>query len=427
MPFMEQSMYYDEIDLRIYAEMLVRHWMWIAGAVVISAIVAFGVSQYLPATYEAAALVAVTDARYVMQFDPRVETNEVQPSNAVFQDLAVSDDVLQRLWEELPEQRTDLDLARWQSLKDMVEVESGSDASLLRLTASSPNPEAAADIANTWAHILVRYVNDIYGGDADDLGFFTAQLDRAAAQLTEAESALVTFQAQNSIEILNNELSAKLAAQKYYLDQRDGINYLMQDIRDLRAQLASRPATYRITFGDRLTALSLQMKAFNAQSGIPIELQVADPDVLSDQSLAEQLNLLDELILTLQGRSLEVEQYLVALGPEILALQEELQMSRTELSRLTRAQTVADETYVTLSRKVEESKITAEDRDGKILLASRAAAPSSPVGPRKLLNTAIAGVAAGMVSVLVIFVLEWWRQDEETDTATLAQAPPVHS
>ncbi|MBN1246422.1 MAG: hypothetical protein JXC32_02135, partial [Anaerolineae bacterium] len=410
---------------RVYVDVLIKNWMWIVGAVIISAVVAFGVSRLLPPTYEASALVAITDARYIMQFDPRLETNEIEPSYAIFKDLAVSDDVLQALWEELPTQPAELE--QWQSLRGMVEAENASDPSLLRLKATSSYAQETAEIANTWARVLVRYVNDIYGATGDDLGFFSEQLERAERDLADAEAALVAFQSTNQIDVLGNELSAKLNAQKHYLSDRDNISYLMQDIRDLRAQLANQPASYSITFGDRLTALSLQVKAFNAQSGIPIQLQITDPDALSDQSLGEQLDLLDGLVLTLERRSEQVSQQLAALEPEILALQERLQLAQTERDRLKRAQSVADETYVTLSRKVEESKITAGDQDGQMLLASRAAVPERPVGPRTLLNTAIAGAAAGMLSVLVVFVLEWWQQDEEPSPTTPVSAESLRA
>lgn len=411
-----EQMVYDEIDLRVYVNVLIKNWLWIIGAVIISAVVAFGVSRLLPPTYEAAALIAITDARYVMQFDPRVETNELQPSYAIFKDLAVSDDVMQALWEALPSEPTEV--TKWQGLRGLVEVESASDPSLLRLKVTSPYPEETALVANTWAQVLVRYVNDIYGGDGDDLGFFSEQLVRAEEELGVAETALIAFQSGNSIDGLRNELDAKLNAQKRSLGEHEDIASTIQDIRAFRSQLAGQPSQYRITFGDRLTALALQTRAFNAfepQVEMPVQLQVTSPDMLSDQTLSQQISMLDDLIVTLEGRREDVTQQLAELDPEILDLQQELESARTELARLQRAKDVANETYLTLSRKVEESKITTADQDGQMLLASRAAIPGGPVGPRTMLNAAIAAVAAGMLSVLAVFVLEWWKQDEDVE------------
>ena len=73
----------DEIDLRPYFEAIIRNWLWIVGAVVLAAAVAYGVSSLLPPTYEATALVAITEARDVVQFDPRFSTvDEAHPLRA---------------------------------------------------------------------------------------------------------------------------------------------------------------------------------------------------------------------------------------------------------------------------------------------------------------------------------------------------------
>ena len=77
----------EEIDLRQYVEVLIRHWGWIAGLALVAAAAALGVSFLIPPTYEATALVAVTEPRYVMRFDPRFETvNSVQPAYQAYLD-----------------------------------------------------------------------------------------------------------------------------------------------------------------------------------------------------------------------------------------------------------------------------------------------------------------------------------------------------
>ena len=75
---------------------------------------------------------------------------------------------------------------------------------------------------------------------------------------------------------------------------------------------------------------------------------------------------------------------------------------------------MARETYVTMARKVEEVRIAAADTSGEVRLASQAAVPESPVGPRKKINTAVAGALGLMLGVFGAFAVEWWRGDEET-------------
>jgi len=137
---------------------------------------------------------------------------------------------------------------------------------------------------------------------------------------------------------------------------------------------------------------------------------------LSTRSLVEQIALLDELVRVLEEKSAEIEGQLSSLEPEILALQQQLQEVYTEKDRLTRARDVVRETYITLARKVEEQRIAAEEGTGDVRIASRAAVPEKPASPRKLLNTAVAGVLGLMLSVLGTFIAEWWRAGMESAT-----------
>ena len=57
----------DEIDLRAYIEVLLRHWKWIIALAVLAAIAAFVVNSLLPFTYEADSVVIVTEPRYQLR------------------------------------------------------------------------------------------------------------------------------------------------------------------------------------------------------------------------------------------------------------------------------------------------------------------------------------------------------------------------
>jgi len=69
----------EEIDLRVYVEVLLRYWKWIVGLAVGAAVVGLIVSLLLP-VYEASAVALVTESRYQMQFDPRFGPEETTPA-----------------------------------------------------------------------------------------------------------------------------------------------------------------------------------------------------------------------------------------------------------------------------------------------------------------------------------------------------------
>ena len=93
----------DEIDLRFYVNMLMRHWRVIAAVTLLTGVVALTVSSVLPAKYQANALVLITRPLYQFQFSPAIQN---LPDNANTQqalagkaavDLANSDALLQQV------------------------------------------------------------------------------------------------------------------------------------------------------------------------------------------------------------------------------------------------------------------------------------------------------------------------------------------
>lgn len=399
----------EEIDLRQYLELLLRHWKWIVGASVGAAVLALVISLLLPPTYEATALVVVTRPQYVMNFDERFETtSNPQPAYKAYPELAISGDVVEALWQTLAPQWPDLETVP--NLREHLTAEAGADPSLIRLVVKAKTPEEAAHIANTWAEIFTSKANLIYGRGPEQLAFFETQLQQSQTELEAAETALIAFQGEDQVEILRNRLDSARQTQADYLREQRSIAYLVQDVQSLRAQLAGQSSGYTTSLADQMTALFLQIKAFDAQTSAPIQLQINSPEALSGKSTTEQIAFLDDLVKVLEERSTESEQRLAEVEPQILALQQQVQQAAIELDRLTRTRDVARETYMTLARKVEEARIAAQE-GGHVLLASQASAPEKPVSPRKLINTVAAGALGFMLSVVAVLVVGWWQDN----------------
>ena len=434
----------EEIDLRQYVEVLIHYWKWIAGLALVAAVAALGVSFLIPPTYEAMALVAVTEPRYVMRFDPRFETmNNIQPAYQAYPELAASDDLLQDLMTHLTPLPEGVEAL--QDLRGMLEAKSGADPSMVQLVVRSQNPEEAAHIANAWVELFTARANEIYGAhNEEQVGFFEDQSERAREELEAAEQALVTFQARNQGAVLDAQLaSAQQDLQDYLVEQRE-IKRAVRNGRALRDSVADQPVDGQVSPGDDLTALLLQIQAFSVQTSRPVQssrpgqaasygaeleagpsvwLQISDATLLSSERTAGELvAFLDGLATTLEARAEEIKIQAAALEPQILVLQQQLQESQAEEDRLTCTRDVARETYVTLARKVEEVRIAAEDTSGEVRLASQAAVPEKPVSPRKLLNTAVAGALGLMLGVFGAFAVEWWRGDEERGGADEARS-----
>jgi succinoglycan biosynthesis transport protein ExoP len=399
----------DEFDLRGYVEILLRGWKWIVGAGVVAGLAALVVSFLMPPTYEATSLVIITEPRYQMQLDERFETAEgLLAEYEVFPTLATSDDVLLEVLER--HNPSDIEAEEWtlHALSQLVEAKSRGDPSLMVLTVRCGSAEDAAALANAWAEVLAERANDIYGEGEDQVQFFSAQVADAEGALDEADVALIEFQRRNQTLIMQADLDSYLRTTTDYLADQRSIAYLLQDIEGLRNQLAEQPAGSLSTLGDDLTTLFLQIKAFNAGASAPVQLQVASAEALSSRSLSEQIAFLDGLVVTLEAKSAEIEERLGQLVGPILELQAELEEIEVERDGLERARQLAHEEYYVLARKLEEAQLAASEPDGLVEMGSHAAVPEEPVGPKKLLNTAL-GAGLGLVmGAGAVLAVGWW-------------------
>jgi succinoglycan biosynthesis transport protein ExoP len=275
----------------------------------------------------------------------------------------------------------------------------------------SRSPDDAAAIANVWADQFTALGNGIYGGTEKDVAFFEEQGNQARQVLDRADAELIEFQARNQSSIVSAQLSSCRQTQTDYLADQRAIAYIVQDIQGLRGQLAQQPGDQPASLADDLTALFLQVKAFGAST--PIQLQVNSAASFSNKSLAEQIAFLDDLVVTLEAKSSEINERLAELEPQILALQQRLQEINVESDLLTNARDLAHETYMTLARKLEEARIAAQEENGVLQVGSYTAVPEKPVSRRRMLNTAVAGALGGMMGVFGAFAIEWWQGDGE--------------
>ena len=414
----------DEIDLRVYINVLIHYWRLIVGLTIVAGVAAFVVSLLLPAQYQATAVVVVTRPLYQFQLAPGIQNlpesaagTQVLSGKAAL-DLATSDAMIQQLLDQVgndlpPEERSLV------PMRGMLKAAQGGDASIIKLTVTNRNPQRVAKITNTWAGLYVRQVNDLYGQSAEQLKFFESQLAQAKSDLDTADQALVDFQKRNNAAVLQAQLTAKQTALSNYLNLNESLKLLLQNVRSLQDQLARQPADAPSTLGNDLAALMLQVNTFSAQPNttgaretqpdIPIQLQLPSTGTLSNKTAGQQAAYLLELAKTIEAKQTEVKKQADAAPTEIMALQGQIQESNTENARLTRQRDMAQNVYTTLSQKVGETRIATQDTSGRVRLASAAAVPEKPMGG-KLKNTAIAAVLGLFLGVVAAFAIEYFKQ-----------------
>ena len=398
----------QEIDLRPYIEAILNKWYWVVGAGVVFALIGVGIGLLRTQTFEATALVAITEPSQRVQFDPRIQTNfDSQPVDA-YPELALSDQLLGDIINTLPE-NYDLSLT---DLRKKLSAESGGDGSILHLTVSDDDPVQAAEMANIWAALFVDWANQVYSGQGgEQLSFFEEQLGEARNQLEKAEQELIDFQAHNRAYILENELLSLQQTQADFLAKQRQTELILQDIDSLLDQAGSSGSSSGASV-DQLASLLLQVRALGGvanrqESAMPWQIQI-NIDGQSNLSQEDQQAILSDLRETLLAQTGQLDERLAELEPQILSVQQQKQEASAKEERLNRDFNVAEETYTTLSRMVDEKRITSQDTTSGIRLASKTAVPEFPTGPRKILIAIGAGLIGAAIAVALIVGLTWW-------------------
>jgi len=400
----------EEIDLRVYVDVLIRRWKWIAALAVVAAVVALVASFLLPPTYETSALVVITQPRYVMRFDVKFETvNDIQQPYRAYPTLAMSDDLLAQvivaMGPPLPEGEQNLT-----GFRNKLEAVSGSDPSVVELHVRHRDAGLAARVANTWAGVFVKRVNELYAASDKDVVFFDEQLAGAEVTLAQAEQALIEFQGRSSARVLNAQILAYEEQLARYFASKNAVELIIQDATGLKDRLRLQQGDVLVSLADELAVLYLEIDALSSKEVIPLQIQVTSASSLSGRTVREQIVFLEGLVNSLQEKLLALDVKVAELQPEILRLQQEVQILQAEEVRLTQMRDVARDTHTTLARKVTEARIAAQDESGEVRLASQAAVPTRPVSPRKALNTVVAGVLGAMLGVVGVLAIEWWRE-----------------
>jgi len=122
---------------------------------------------------------------------------------------------------------------------------------------------------------------------------------------------------------------------------------------------------------------------------------------LQRQRYAESLSSLEEQIADLSAQIEEVQQQLDEIGVPQTA------QGQTELTRLETVLAGYRNTYATLVQSYEEMRLMAAQSADNVFLFEAAEVPQKPIRPRKLLNTAVAGVVGSMLAIGAAFLIEY--------------------
>ena len=355
----------NEIDLRQYIRVLIRHWKMIVSITVIAVIVAALVSFTSAAVYEAKATVIITGTRSEIVFEPKYRTYSLQEDKelrealvALVKSSSVAAEVIERLGDELePEDQSILNI--------LSKVAVNTSGDLINISVKSTDSGEATAIANAWAESYVSYVNALYADIPQSPEELQIQASAALADYEERQREWEGFLGNGSLS------SASTAA----------------------------------------NSLSLILLQTGAYTTLPVQLQMA-LDTLPglNASTEEQLHDIDALISTLESRSGgQPGQTVEELRQDILRLQRGLEQQNASKRESQSSRDIAWQTYTTLANKVAEVEVASQAQDVIARVAVAAIVPAKSIASHKVTNIGIALVLGLIVGIFGAFAVDYFK------------------
>ncbi len=384
----------DEIDLRKYFDVLLRHWKLIVSITIIAVFVAGLVSFLSPFTYEANAAVFITKTRSESIFEYKYRTfweeditSQRKALVALVKSSTVATQVIEQLGDKLePKER------RLRNMLGKVQVREQGD--LIEISVKSTDPQKATAIANAWAESYESYVNGLYSGISQSPAELQVQADAAKREYEEKQKAWEDFVSSNRVDELSRQIADK---------------ELLCDIKSLREQIKAGSSSSGSAAANNLSFILLQAKAFTSLA--------AEPQVSLDEMSALNVSLddMDALISTLEARSGNTRgQSISELRQEILQLSGELEQEEAKQRELESSRDIAWETCTTLNKKAAEVKLATLVKDAVVRVAVVAAVPESPIEPHRVLNIGIALILGLVVGIFGAFGVEYFQKTGKT-------------
>ncbi len=337
----------DEIDLREYIAVLLRHWRLIAALTFVAAVIAGAVSFIIPPTYEAAAVISTTATGI-----PALATSD-----------AGLVDVIASLGPTIP-----ASLASPAALRPFLAAQAA-NTTTIQLKVKDGDAARAAAIANAWADALLAKI----GPQSDEV------------------SSIPLLQAGLNARI---SLLANVSASQYALE------WAIEDAASLRDRLASRSPNSLATVEDQVLLISLSSQVVTGTSSqmvsgpssqtvsgpslqmvtgpmLPVQLQITG---LTETTVGDQLEYLDDLAVSLGARRQILQRRAASLQNDIRGVQE----------RLAKAQA-----------------LTATPVPVQVI--QRAQSADTPTSPKKAQNAALAAALGLMAGIFAVFGWEWWK------------------
>ncbi len=435
-----------ELDLR---ELLVVIWSrkWIViGLFCLAVLASYLLSLQMTKIYETTTMVMIREGGGVVESFGDQLTLLSGRSNklATYSQLLKTRPILEAAIEKLDLRNEDTgELIPYESLKGRINIKGERETNLMTITVSYPDPNMARDIANTLVAVFQDENLKMNRADLQSASsFIDSQLQEVSSELTQLELKLLNYKTEHGVvypteqgkATLNKLIQMETARAQAFVE----LGYMQANLSEMESYfydqereiitsrtISNNPEVRELQ--NRLLVLELDLTGLLAvyTEGHPtvvelkkkidevnMRLGLAVEKIISSQT--EAINplytSLQDRIITMQCNIIAGQRRLEIYDRQIDVIAEELNLLPKEelaLLRLERENRVMENIYLLLMEKQAEIQVQEAMQTSDLVIVSPAVASNKPIQPRPKVNMAIAGVLALMVSIGIIFFLEF--------------------
>ncbi len=443
----------QEIDLRPYAQAVLRRWRWIAMGVLAAVVLATIITLIQPRANRARVTVlldlptsqVVLDGRF-SERDSSLVTNPADRRRALI-DLATSPVLEARVLDQLPQ--SDLKAG---DLLPRVRVSATGD--LLTITVTGRDAADAEQLAGLWGKAYEDLIRELYSRGAFGVEQIDQELSDARARHAEARRAVDAFLRQGDLartsqevtrlrELLGTSRQAHQALHATYLGRVRELSLLLEDARILRTQIERGEGVP----SDALAALVVRLRTAGGGQ-LPVGLTINNPETLAAgrEATLSDLERLTAIIESERDRLVRETQRVAAAiaagdasavgldGQTRARYEAELAAAEGRLAELISEQRVLSQT---VDLALNTLAVLQAKRDEQVIAQATSSVSvrylgdvsDEPPTSRAVLlarNGLIAAVLAGFVAVVLIITLEIARQVRQAPApAPLSRGEPA--
>lgn len=413
----------EDMNLRQYVEILWRGRALIVGAVVI-AIILGGVWSFvlLKPVYEATATLQVTQPVSKTAVSEEIGlqallnsiSRQPQMTMETYRQELINLYLLKRVVNRLG-----LNVSP-ATLVGAIRVTVPRDTNLLVVEVKYGDPAIAASIANTLVSEYVDFLDELNQQQIrQSTDYMAQQMKVQASKLNGANEDLKSFLEQpRGVDELQQEIRTKITLLTEY--KRDLVDVdvdrsaLLGSTSKAEAELSAQPevltTTRSIIDDPYLQGLASELGRLDVLqvSHLKMENQEVNPTYVSLNSLVANSRV---QIASLSARQKALLTAVAQTEKELEGLRVELAGKQLVQNQLGQKVKLLETTYELLSKQYEETRISesAKVAQTDLIIVSHAFEDLTPIGPHRILNTAVAAVMGLLIGVLGVFFDHAWR------------------